>query len=66
MDMPLPTRDPVRTARDMMDRYGLRAAAMAEAHAAEAEAAGERAQVDHWHSVAAAISELRRTRPATH
>jgi hypothetical protein len=66
MDMPLSSHDPLRAARAMMERYGLRAAAMAEAHAAEAQAAGETAQVDHWQSVSAAIAELRRTKPATH
>jgi hypothetical protein len=64
--MPLPSQDPLRAARAMMERYGLRAAAMAEAHAAEAQAAGEAAQFDHWQSVAAAIAELRRTKPTTH
>jgi hypothetical protein len=66
VEMPLSSHDPLRAARAMMERYGLRAAAMAEAHAAEAQAAGATAQVDHWQSVASAIAELRRTRPATH
>lgn len=66
MEMPLPSHDPLRAARALIDRYGLRAAAMAEAHVAEAEVAGETAEVDHWRSVAAAISELHRTRPAAH
>jgi hypothetical protein len=66
MDTPLPAHDPVRTARALMDRYGLRAAAMAEQRAAEAEAAGEPAELDHWRSVSSAIAELRRTRPTAH
>lgn len=66
MQTPLPTHDPVQTARALMERYGLRAAAVAEQRAAEARVAGEPAQLDHWRSVASAISELRRTRPTTH
>ena len=66
MDNPLPTHDPLQTARALMERYGLRAAAVAEQRATQAQAAGEPAQLDHWRSVAAAIAELRRTRPTTH
>jgi hypothetical protein len=66
MEMSLPSHDPLRAARAMMERYGLQAAAMAESHAAEARAAGEAAAFDHWQSVAAAIAELRRTTPAAH
>lgn len=66
MEPPLPTHDPVQTARAMMERYGLRATAVAEQRAAEAQAAGEPAQLDHWRSVASAIAELRRTRPTAH
>jgi hypothetical protein len=66
MDMPLPLNDPLQTARALLERYGLRAAAVAEHRASEAQAAGEAAQLDHWRTVAAAISELRRTRPTSH
>jgi hypothetical protein len=66
MEAPISAHDPVQTARALMDRYGLRAAAVAEQRAAEAQVAGEVAQLDHWRSVASAISELRRTRPTTH
>lgn len=66
MQTPLPRHDPLRTARALMDRYGLQAGAVAEQRAAEARAGGEPAQLDHWHSVAAAIAELRRSRPTTH
>ena len=66
MDMPLPVNDPLQTAREMLRRYGLRAGALAEQRAAEAQAAGEAAQPDHWRSVAAAIAEFRRTSPTRH
>jgi hypothetical protein len=64
--MPLSSHNPLSAARALMERYGLRAGAMAQAHAAEAQAAGETAAFDHWQSVAAAIAELRRTKPAMH
>ena len=63
MDAPLPTHDPVQTARALMERYGLRAAAVAEQRVAEARLAGESDQLDHWQSVASAVAELRRSRP---
>ncbi len=58
--------DAVRVARGLIERYGLRAAAIAEERAAEAQSAGGSVQVDHWRSVAMAIAELRRTRPTAH
>jgi hypothetical protein len=61
-----PRHGPLWTARALIERYGLRAAAAAERHAAEARAAGEIAQADYWRSVAAAIAQLRRGRPTVH
>jgi hypothetical protein len=49
-----------------MERYGLRAAAVAQQRAAEAQAAGESAELDHWQAVASAISDLRRSRVTRH
>jgi hypothetical protein len=47
----------------MIDRYGLRAAAVAQERATEAQNGGETAGLDHWRQVEAAIAELRRTAP---
>ena len=66
MQTPMPTHDPVQTARALIERYGLRATAVAEQRATEAEIAGEPAALDHWRNVAFAIADLRRTRPAMH
>lgn len=66
MQTSLPGYDPVRTARELIERYGLRAAAVAQQRAAEAQAAGELAELDHWETVASAIAELRRTRATRH
>jgi hypothetical protein len=45
----------------MIERYGLRAAAVAQERVAEAQVSGQTASLDHWRSVQAAIAELRRT-----
>lgn len=66
MKTPLSAPDALRTAQDLIARYGLRATAIAEERAAEAQTAGGPDQVDHWRSVAMAIAELRRTRPTAH
>lgn len=59
--------DAVRVARGLIERYGLRAAAIAGERAAEAQTTGGGSvQGDHWRSVAMAIAELRRTRPTAH
>lgn len=55
------TQHPIDMARDLMDRHGLRASAVAEQAAQEANLAGRTAEFDHWQSVRAAIAELRRT-----
>jgi hypothetical protein len=60
------SHDPVQTARALVERYGLRAAAIAEERAAEAQAAGETVELDHWRNVAAAVADLRRSRPTAH
>jgi hypothetical protein len=66
MQTPLPGYDPVRTARELIERYGLRAAAVAQQRAAEAQASGESAEIDHWQSVAFAIADLRHSRATRH
>lgn len=63
MDMPHFTPDALQTARALMARYGLRAAAIAGEHAAEARSAGGSEQFDRWSSVALAIAELRQAPP---
>ncbi len=54
----------LNTARQLIERHGLRAAAVAEEHAAEARVSGETAALDHWRAVAAAVAELKRTERA--
>lgn len=65
MDTPLSAHEPLQTARALMERYGLQAAAVASLRVAEAQTGGEPAQLDHWRSVALAIAELRQTRHAS-
>jgi hypothetical protein len=48
-------------ARQMIELHGLRAAAVAEERAHEAQLSGKTEDLDRWHSVQAAIGELRRT-----
>jgi hypothetical protein len=48
-------------ARMMIRRHGLRAQAVAVERAAELRQQGDAAGFDHWQTVHAAISELRRT-----
>jgi hypothetical protein len=55
--------DPVRVARTLIDRHGLRAAAVAEQQANEAQLAARVEKLDFWRSVQAAVAELRRTAP---
>lgn len=57
------TEQPIELARMLIDRHGLRAAAVAEERATEAQLAGAAAEFDRWRSVQAAIAELRRTAP---
>ncbi|MGH7121140.1 MAG: hypothetical protein ACREFP_19485 [Acetobacteraceae bacterium] len=55
--------EPVRVARTLIDRHGVRAAAVAEERALEARLAGNTTELDLWQSVQLAIAELRRTAP---
>ena len=59
----MPVQSSVEVARMLIERHGLRAAAVAEEHAAEAQNAGDTASLGHWRSVQLAVSELRRTAP---
>jgi hypothetical protein len=59
----MPVEDPIQTARMLIDRHGLRAGAVAEERANEAQLAGQTVELDRWRSVQAAIAELRRTAP---
>jgi len=54
-------QDSIQIARNLIDRHGLRAGAVAEQAASEAQLAGQAAELDRWRSVQAAIAELRRT-----
>ncbi|HEX3349216.1 MAG TPA: hypothetical protein VHS58_14050 [Acetobacteraceae bacterium] len=56
---PAHPHDSIRIAANLIDRHGLRAAAVASEHAAEAQASGDTAAVDHWLKVQSAIVELR-------
>lgn len=56
--------DATQVARNLIDRHGLRAAAVAQEHASEAQLAGDTAGLAHWRSVQAAVAELRTTAPA--
>ncbi|MGH7067415.1 MAG: hypothetical protein ACREFO_11085 [Acetobacteraceae bacterium] len=55
--------EPVRVARTLIDRHGVRATAVAEERVIEARLAGNTAELDLWQSVQLAIAELRRTAP---
>ncbi|HTU52465.1 MAG TPA: hypothetical protein VMF62_00710 [Acetobacteraceae bacterium] len=55
--------DPIRVARTLIDRHGVRAAAVAEQQAEEARLAARIDALDFWRSVQSAITELRRTAP---
>jgi hypothetical protein len=48
-------------ARNLMSVHGLRAQAVVQERIAEARLAGDRAGLDRWQNVHAAIGELRRT-----
>ena len=51
--------NPLGVACMLIERHGLRAAAVAQEYANEAQLSGETAQLDHWGSVRAAIAELK-------
>jgi hypothetical protein len=53
--------DPIRVARTLIDRHGIRAAAVAEERAGEAQLAGNTEDLELWRSVQLVITELRRT-----
>ncbi len=55
--------DPLHVARTLIDRHGVRAAAVAEQQANEAQLASRIEALDFWRSVQTAIAELRRTAP---
>ncbi len=57
------SEDPVQVARMLIYRYGLRAAAVAQERASEAQTGGATKGLDHWRQVKSAIAELRRTAP---
>ncbi len=50
---------PVRIARQLMERHGLRASAVAHEYSDEARAAGDAAGLHRWTQVQTAIAELR-------
>jgi len=51
----------METARMMIQRYGLRAQAIAQERATEMQAKGDTAEFDRWQQVNRVISELKRT-----
>jgi len=53
------TPDPVEIARNLMERHGLRAGAVAEQAANEANLAGRTVDLDRWEAVRMAIADLR-------
>ena len=53
------TPDPIRVAAQLIERHGLRAAAVAAEHVAEAQTAGDTVALDRWRQVQSAIVELR-------
>jgi hypothetical protein len=55
--------DPIHLARMLIECHGLRAGAVAQERANEAQLAGATAELDRWRAVQAAIAELRRTAP---
>ncbi len=55
------TEHPIEIARMLIDRHGLRAGAVAQQRVDEARMAGRTEELDRWHSVQAALAELRRT-----
>ena len=55
--------DPVQIARMMIEHHGLRAGAVAQERAHEAELSADTQGLDRWRSVQTAIAELRSTAP---
>lgn len=55
--------EPIRVARSLINRHGIRAGAVAEERVIEARLAGNAAELDLWQAVQLAIAELRRTAP---
>ena len=53
------SQNPILIARQLIERHGLRAAAVAQEYASEARVAGQTAASDHWLAVQAAVSELK-------
>lgn len=56
-----PTAAAVSAAHALIQRHGIRAAAMAQAQIAQAAASGDREAVAHWSSTRRAVEELRAT-----
>ncbi|HUC17360.1 MAG TPA: hypothetical protein VMA37_06705 [Acetobacteraceae bacterium] len=54
---------PIHVARALIDRHGVRAAAVAEQRVSEAQLAAKIDELDFWRAVQSAIAELRRTAP---
>lgn len=52
--------DPIQIARALVRRHGLRAAAVAQAHAGEQRAGGNLTAFERWHAVMRAVNTLRR------
>jgi hypothetical protein len=61
----MPTHDPIQVARMLLEAHGLRAAAVAQEHANEAQAAGDTAELDRWRAVQSAIAELKQAPEAS-
>jgi hypothetical protein len=57
----VPIPDHIRTAQMLIERHGLRAAAVAAEHAAEAQLEGNTSAFERWRQVQAAIAEVRAT-----
>jgi len=53
------SQNPLHVARQLIERHGARAAAVAQEYASEAQLGGQTASADHWSSVLAAIAELK-------
>ncbi len=51
--------DPIRTAQGLIERHGLRAAAVAADHVSEAQVTGDVAALARWRQVQSVIVELR-------
>jgi len=55
------SQNPMQAARQLIERHGLRAGAVAQEYASQARLGGQTASADHWQAVQAAIAELKGT-----